>query len=284
MKIEHILTFLEIADTGSFVRAAANLDVTQSTISARVKTMEEGFGRPLFTRSHAGVELTDAGIRLRRYALGMRQLWQQANQAITLPEGFESVFGLGLQVSLWERLILSWLPWMREQAPTVAIRVEADYSPSLMRQVADGLLDVAVMYQPRQTVGLIIEALLEETLVLVASEPRDVSNDWIDDYVFVDWGDVFRAQHSEYFPAAAATPAVSVGLGALGLSYILHSGGSGYFPLRIVQPYIDQQRLYRVSGAPTTQRPAYVVYAAQPKDKETLDLALTGLQWIAANE
>ena len=55
MKFEHVLTFLEIASCGNFNRAAENLNVTQSTVSARVKTMEEQFGRMLFTRSHTGV-------------------------------------------------------------------------------------------------------------------------------------------------------------------------------------------------------------------------------------
>ena len=283
MKIEHVLTFLEIVNSGSFVRAAEHLNVTQSTVSARVKTLEATFGQALFHRSHHGVELTTAGVRLRRYALGMQRMWQQASQEIALPEGFQALLSIGLQVSLWERLILRWLPWMRQQAPSVALRVEADYSTSLMRQISDGLLDIAVMYQPRPSSALVIEALLEETLVMVATEPRDVTRGWVEDYVFVDWGDVFRTEHSQYFPDVE-TPAISVGLGALGLSYILQSGGSGYFPRRMVQPLIDQGRLFRVSGAPTAQRPAYVVYAADPKDKALLELALEGLRCFAADD
>ena len=61
MKIDHIRTFLEISNCGNFNRAAENLNVTQSTVSARIKSMEEHFGRILFKRSHSGVELTSAG-------------------------------------------------------------------------------------------------------------------------------------------------------------------------------------------------------------------------------
>ena len=43
VKIDHIRTFLEISDCGNFNRAAENLHVTQSTVSARVKAMEERF-------------------------------------------------------------------------------------------------------------------------------------------------------------------------------------------------------------------------------------------------
>jgi DNA-binding transcriptional LysR family regulator len=280
VKIDHIRTFLEISDCGNFNRAAENLNVTQSTVSARVKAMEERFGRILFTRGHAGVELTSAGQHFRQYALNIQRLWQQAQQHISLPEHFSHGIGLGSQVSLWDSLILKWIPWMRRNANDVAIHVEADYSPSLMRQLSDGLLDIGVMYNPRRTPGLVIEDLLDESLVLVATDQRDMIDGWVEDYVFVDWGREFRIRHAEAFPDMD-TPAVAVGLGALGLEYILQNGGSGYFPLRVAQPCIDSGKLFLVGAAPTMQRPAYMVYPEVSRQQETLDLALNGLREIA---
>ncbi|MEE9480807.1 MAG: LysR family transcriptional regulator, partial [Kiloniellales bacterium] len=267
----------------NFNRAARNLNVTQSTVSARIKSLEENFGHALLTRGHAGCELTAAGHQFRQYATGIQRLWQKSHQAVTLRPGFRSVLAIGAQVSLWERLVLDWIAWMREKVPDVALRVEADYSSSQMRQLADGLLDIGVMYQPRHTPGLVVEKLLEENLVLVATDDREVSPGWIEDYVFVDWGDVFLTEHAEAFPQME-TAAVAVGLGALGLQYILKYGGSGYFPLRVVQPLIDEGRLYRLASAPMVRRPAYVVYRTDPADQETQALALDGLRGIAALE
>ncbi len=281
MKIEHIRTFLEISNCGNFNKAAELLNVTQSTVSARVKSMEDAFGRKLFKRSHSGVELTYAGQHFRRYALNIQRLWQQAHQRVSLPESFSHSIGLGSQVSLWYSLILKWMPWMRRNAADVALHVEADYSPSLMRQLSDGLLDIGVMYQPRQTPGLIVEDLLEETLVLVTTDQSQSGEGWEEDYVFVDWGDKFRASHGEAFPEME-TPAVSVGLGALGLEYILQNGGSGYFPIRVVQHYLEQRKLFRIEAAPELQRPAYVVYTETARDPHTLELALKGLREVAS--
>ena len=283
MNLDHIQTFLEIASCGSFNRAARTLNVTQSTVSARIKSLEEHLGRSLFTRAHSGIEMTEAGRQFRGYATNMQRLWQQSRQAVTLSQGFRTVLGLGAQVSLWERLILRWMPWMRGQAPDVALRLEANYSPSLMSQLSDGVLDIGVMYQPRHTPGLVIEQLLEETLVLVSTEERAVSQGWVEDYVFVDWGDVFRTTHGESFPDMA-TAAVSVGLGAMGLQYILENGGSGYFPMRVVRPLIAAGQLFHLNDAPAAQRPAYMVYSQTPKDGDLLTLALDGLRRIAAQE
>lgn len=283
MNIDQIRSFLEIAATGNFNRAAENLNVTQSTVSARIKALEDQLGQSLFTRNHAGASLTAAGQQFRRYALNMHMLWQQARQQVSLPEGIRAVLGLGAQVSLWQRLIPLWIPWMRERAPEVALRMEADYSASMMRQLADGLLDVGVMYQPRQTPGLQIETLLEEQLVLASTEKRPVTAGWQQDYVFVDWGDDFRARHSAAFPEME-TPAISVGLGEVGLQYILRNGGAGYFPLRVVRPLLREKRLFRLPKAPVISRPAYLVYPADAVDDEPLSLALDGLRHIASLE
>ncbi len=283
MNIDHVRTFLEVAATGNFTRAAERLNVTQSTVSTRIQALEGSLDRPLFARGRSGAALTAAGQQFQHYALTMLRSWQQAQREIALPSGYGGVLSIGAQVSLWERLIRDWIPWLRSMAPDVILRVEADYSESLMRQLSDGLLDIGVMYRPRTTHGLEVEKLLEERLVLVSTRRRTLTKGWPDDYVYVDWGEDFRAAHDEAFPDMEA-PALSVGLGAMGLQYIIDNGGSGYFPLRVVRPLLAAKRLYRVGRAPTFSRPAYMVYPQSPADQERLHLALDGLRHIAAAE
>jgi DNA-binding transcriptional LysR family regulator len=280
MNIEHLRTFLEIAETGNFNRAAERLHVTQSTVSARIRTLEEQLDRTLFVRARNGAELTAAGQQFQRYALTAVRAWQQARQRIALPEGLRTALGLGIQVNLWERLIPSWLGWMRANAGDVALQIEADYSESINRGLADGLLDVGVIYVPRTMPGFVIEPLLDEQLVLVSSEPRSVTPDWQQDYVFVHWGDDFRAAHSQAYPEMM-TPAISVGLGAIGLRHILDHGGSGYFLESTVRHLVEQGRLHRVRGAAVFHRPAYLVYPTNPADLDLLEIALAGLRAAA---
>ena len=279
MHIDQIKTFLEVAATGNFNRAAERLNVTQSTVSARIRTLEGRLGRPLFERDHAGVNLTPAGERLRRHALNLQRLWQRAEQEVALPATYRGSVGLGAQASLWERLILRWIPWMRRQAPDVAIRAEADYSTSLARQVADGALDIGVVYTPGHRPGLLVEELFVEQLVLVSTNSNVDSRSWRSDYIFVDWGQAYNLAHAEAFPDL--TPAVSVGLGPLGLRYMLENGGAGYFPMRVVRPYLSSGKLFSVPSAPVMQRPAYVLCSASPVDEDLLHLGLRGLREIA---
>lgn len=281
--IEQLRTFLEIAATGNFNQAADNLNVSQSTVSARIRGLEDRLDRQLFRRGRSGVELTGAGRRFERYAASVVQGWERGRQQVALPEGYRALFGLGTQVSLWERLVARWLPWMRAQAPDVALHVETDYSPSLMRQLSDGLLDLVVLYYPRTMSGFVVETLLEERLVMVSTHKRKIHSGWMDDYIYVDWGADYRAELVKAFPEIEVS-AVSVGLGAIGLQYILDNGGAGYFPLRVVRPYLAERRLYRVTGAPTFRRPAYMMHSSDPADPDTVALAREGLLRIASLE
>lgn len=282
MNIDLARTFLEIVETSNFNKAADRLCVTQSTVSMRIKALEDELGRQLFVRSKSGTELTAAGVQFRRYAATLVRVWEQARQEISLPPGFRTVLNVGGQFSLWDRLLAQWIPWMRTALPDVALRAEVGQSDGLMRQLAEGLLDIGVMYSPQSRPGLMTEKLLEEHLVMVSTGRRRIE-DWDKDYVFVDWGPEYRQSHGQAFPDLQS-PAVSVGLGALGLQHILTCGGTGYFPMRAVRGFLAQNRLFRVEGAPEFRRPAWMVFAQDDSRAEWFDTALQGLRHVASLE
>lgn len=99
------------------------------------------------------------------------------------------------------------------------------------------------------------------------------------DYVYVDWGPDFAAQHNLTFPERA-NPGTYVGLGPLGLQYILKVGGSGYFRAHAVAPYLRSRRLRLVRGAPEFLYPAYAVYS-ENADLKVMAPALAGLRHVA---
>ena len=265
MNIEHMRAFLEVAATGSFQLAGDRLFITQSTVSARIKALEDRLNRELFIRNRKGATLTSAGHHFHRHALTAVQAWERARQEIALPDDLTGIFSLGLQLNHWDPVAPDWMAAMQETDPHVATRIVSDYSDSLMRQLREGLLDMAVLYAPQQRPNMRIETLSEEDLILVSTEQREIQVGRVDGYVFVDWGDDFRAQHSLAFPEASV-PRLSVGLGDVGLNHVLTRGGSGYFLARTVQPLIEEGKLYKVDSAPVFQRPLYLAYPTECSD------------------
>lgn len=280
MNLELLRTFAAVVDTGQFNRAAERLNVTQSTVSARIKELELQLGRPLLQRGKAGATLTSAGQQFLPHATAMLRVWRQAVQEISLPPNVRTVLSVGGQYSLWDRVVLRWMAWMRHTDPEVALRAEVNRPDELSRLLVEGALDIAVLYTPQARQGLNIEFLLEERLVLAATESSGMGPGR-PGYVFVDWGEEFRAEHAAAF-ADAATPAVAVGLGAVALNFILEEGGAAYFPLRMVHDHFRSGRLYRLKSAPEFARPAFVVW--QVRDDAVLDKAVAGLRQVAAEE
>jgi DNA-binding transcriptional LysR family regulator len=280
MDTELARTFLEIVRTHSFVRAAEQLHVSQTTVSARIRALEERLGRPLFIRNKKGATLTAAGEQFLRYAPSFLQLWQRARHQVAVPPGRRAVLALGGELSLWHPWLIEWLHWMRQAAPDVALRVEVGLPESLTGQVSSGALDIAVMYQPEYRPGARVELLLEEKLVLVTTTPPGSGADERQDYVYVDWGHDFAQHHELSFPDDG-NPGLYVNLGPLALDYVLAAGGSGYFRQRIVAPHVAAGRLHPVPGAPSFFYPIYAVCSAQADD-ELVALALKGLRVIAA--
>jgi DNA-binding transcriptional LysR family regulator len=271
-------TFLEIAATGSFLRAAERLHVTQTAISARVRTLEVLLGRKLFVRNRAGASLTSAGEQFQRYAQTLVQVWERARHQVAVPPGRRAVVTVGGELSLWNPLLLDWLLWMRQASPQLALRAEVGLPESLINQVAEGILDIAVVYAPHQRPGLKIELLIEEKLVLVTTSRRGQAQR-ATDYVFVDWGADFAARHNLAFPDLS-NAGTFVGLGPLGLQYILEAGGSGYFRMNVVRPYLESGQLRLVPGAAEFAYPAYAVYS-EHADAQIVTPALVGLRHVA---
>ena len=61
MDIELLRTFLAVVRTRHFGRAADELCVTQSAVSARIRQLEKTLGKPLFSRIRNNIQLTPEG-------------------------------------------------------------------------------------------------------------------------------------------------------------------------------------------------------------------------------
>lgn len=113
MDVNLARTFLIVAETGSFVDAARKLNITQSTVSARIKGLEELLGRPIFTRSKSGAELTGAGELFQKHALALVRVWQQAQLQVSLADQHPEHVSLGAPLSLWSGFLLKWASRLR---------------------------------------------------------------------------------------------------------------------------------------------------------------------------
>ena len=267
MDITTARTFLEIVKTGSFVRAAGNLHITQTAVSARIRSLEQQLDRKVFIRNKAGARLTPAGDQFLRFATSLVQIWDRARRSVATAPGKETVVTIGAELSQWNPLMRHWLVWMRRECPELAISAHIDSAERLMEEVQEGALDFAILYAAPARPGVIAELLFEERLVLVRTTPADQPMR-PEDHVEVDWGEDFAASYHAAFPDAMPGT-VSISYGPLALDYVLARGGSGYFRMAAVRPFLEDGRLALVTNAPEFSYSAYVVHSTGADESVT---------------
>jgi DNA-binding transcriptional LysR family regulator len=280
MDIEQARTFLSIAAHGSFLEAARRLYVTQSTVSARIRNLEQDLGVKLFVRNRSGATLTPAGRRFLQHAKTLVLTVEQARHDVGLPSRYSATIRIGGRIALWDGLLPRWVGWMRRTAPDVSIRSEIGFEEDLMRRLVEGTLDIGLMYTPSHAADLVVEPLFDETLVLVSSRPDATWPD--EDYIYVEWGPGFYAKHRDSYPDLER-PAQVVNIGWLGVQLLQANGGSCFLPLRMAQPLLDAERLFLVPDSPRFAHPAYVVYPRQAGNG-ILAQAVQGIRELADAE
>ena len=257
MNIVGLQTFVSIVENGSLVRASEQLNVTQSTVTARLRTLEQELGATLLHRQKSGVTLTASGTKLLGYAEIMIGLWRQARQETAPPHGTESVCNFGCDPDLWPGLGKQMFDDVNRQNPRMALSLWPGDQSELYRMLGAGLLDIALTYRLAAPGDQTVYRLPPEDLVLYATEPdRPVRFD--PGYIYVDHGPEFRARHAVAF-SDIGTARVTFGSAVWALNYMLDQGGSAYLPRRLTVSHVLAGRLYEIPQTPAFQRSVFLI-------------------------
>ena len=257
MNIVSLRTFLAIVETGSLVRASEKMNVTQSTVTARLRTLEDEVGQSLLRRNKSGATLTPAGTKLLRYAEIMVGLWRQARLETSLPAGTDSVCNFGCHIDLWPSCGKTFCQSVTRVEPKMGVSIQQGGREELEDWLGSGLVDVILTYEPGLRGNQTIHALRPEDIVLYTTRAGSpIRHD--PHYAYIEHGDEFRARHAAVY-SDADTARVTFGCATWGLEYLLEHGGSAYFSRHLVDEHLKNGRLFEVDGAPVFLRKRYLV-------------------------
>ena len=275
MDINLARTFLTVADTGSFIESARKMNVTQSTVSARIRSLEYHLDKELFERSKSGAALTSAGEQFRRHALALVRVWQHAQLEVSGSNKHRDRLSVGAPMSLWDGFLLRWVSWLRTNIPDIAVSASAQLPSTVTQGMLEGTLDLAVVYQPMQYAGLECEHLFDEEFVLVTSAKSGARRSTYD-YVVMDWGPDFELEHATENPDVL-NPDLSLDIGTTGVEYLLSNPATGYCPLRVVRQHLSRGRLRALKRARKFTYPVYMIYP-EVRDEDAYEPILAALR------
>lgn len=263
-------TFLEVTRTRNFGKASESLCVSASTISARIRQLEELLGLSLFIRSHHQIRLTPAGERMERHARFILNAWERAYEDTALSERQQRRLVIAGVSSLWNIFLQDWLNDIYQTVPNLGLRAEESTALRVVEKLDQGMIDIGFMYEPPRLQGVAVQEVARVPLVLISDRPDVSVEDAISEgYIRVDWGTTFGSLHEASFPQRPLAP-VRVNTGRIALKLVLNCGGAAYLPLTAVQSMLDQKRIYRVAEAPVIEMKAYAGYRLHGEHRQLI--------------
>ncbi|MBJ7472188.1 MAG: LysR family transcriptional regulator [Solirubrobacteraceae bacterium] len=260
MNLRHLETFVAVADTASFSRAADRLHVVQSAVSAGIRTLEQDLGTELFRRTARGAVLTDAGTALLPEARATLAAAAAARDAVDeVRGGLRGTVHLGIMQTMRAPAPnpAALLATFAHTHPLVDVQVRhGGGSLQMAEQVRDGRLDLAFISAQDSQAGLQLTALSTQPVDLVCGTAHrlagraSVTLAELAEEPFVDlpllWGT--RTVNDAAFAAAGLTRRVAyeinetsmlaefiragLAVGLLPKSLVVDTSGLAFVPLR----------------------------------------------------
>ena len=175
LDLDQLKTFVAIAESGSFTRAADLVHKTQSAVSMQMRRLEERIGKPIFVREGRQSKLTEDGERLLGYARRMVRLSQETVAAFD-DTGLSGSVRLGTPDDYADRFLPEILARFANSNPRVEVSVFCEPSLTLMEMARTGDLDLAIVTACGE---MPTEVLRQEPLLWVTSAAHRVEKEEI---------------------------------------------------------------------------------------------------------
>ncbi|TCK18340.1 LysR family transcriptional regulator [Thiogranum longum] len=278
MDIEQLKTFLEVDRMRNFRKAAENLFISPSAVSARVRQLEDTLGLSLFRRDRQKVSLTPAGERFERHARFIVGAWERAHEEVALSDQVDKRLVIGGLSSLWEIYLQGWLNGIHCSAPLIGLRAEAGTSKRIVQKLEQGIIDLGFLFEPPRLRDMVVQEVRDVSMIMVSTE-QDIPVDraLAEGYVRVDWGTSFTSLHESHFPQRPIA-AVRANVGSIALGLIENCGGAAYLPATLVEADIAMGKLWRVPDAPEILLKSYAVFPIHGEHRSLIDQLLERLQ------
>lgn len=171
MNLRQFSYFVAIAEHRSFLKASQALHISQPSVSAQIKLLEEEIKVQLFERRFDGAILTPEG---RDFLVHARTVLDAVNAARSSMQVHQSVevgrVAVGVPGSLTPLLTVPLIESVQRELPNVQLRVVSGLSGHISRWLLEGVIDFGLIYANSIVAGLDVERLLEENLFLAARD------------------------------------------------------------------------------------------------------------------
>lgn len=256
MNLNQIESFIAASEQRNLRRAAETLGVTQPTLSARIRVLEEQLGEQLFDRTTVGVELTEAGRRWLPHARTMINAWDNGTRALSVASGLKGRKCFGLHEYLVPGYTAPIMAALQSVWPDHAIHLPTQVSAELVERVVAGTLDAALIYDSRPHRDVAFHLIWKQEIGLYTTGD---AHDPATEYVDIDWGAEFPAFQQRFLSGRPAA-SLSFGSPAAAIAYLAENDGCAFLDKRDVELLSKPSKWERSDYPESFFRPVYLVH------------------------
>ncbi len=173
MDLKQLEYFVRVAELGSFTRAAIALDVAQPALSRQVRLLEVELRQNLLARNGRGATPTEAGKLLLEHGRGILHQVERAREELGRVRGaLAGRVAIGLPPSVAKVMTVPLIREFRRRMPEATLSITEGLSVGMQESLANGRLDIALLYNATASADTEITPLLEEDLFLVERQAK----------------------------------------------------------------------------------------------------------------
>ena len=144
MSLYSYRVFLEVVDSGSFVKASEKLNLSPSAVSHAVKSLEKEFGFSLFIRNRSGAAITSSGERVLPYIRSLIKLQDNIEQEVHIINNYDvGAVRIGLFSSVASNWFIKILHSFKEKNPAIDVVFQQGNYADIMGWLRSGTVDMA---------------------------------------------------------------------------------------------------------------------------------------------
>ena len=149
MELRNLITFIQVAELGSFTKAAEALDYSQSTVSFQIKQLEDELGCLLFERINHTITLTERGHELVSYAHKIRALTDDFKDSLANEQQCNGNIHIVTPDSVCEEMISAHYPDFHAKYPGISIRFTTGDTGQMLDMLDHNEADVIITLDRR---------------------------------------------------------------------------------------------------------------------------------------
>jgi LysR family hydrogen peroxide-inducible transcriptional activator len=166
--LKQLQYLVAVSEQLNFTRAAESCFVTQSTLSAGLKELEQALGTQLVERDRQSVLMTPVGREVAQRARAIVAATHDlAELAGASREPMSGALRLGVIPTIAPFLLPPALPLLRARYPGLRLALREDLTANLLLRLEDGQIDFALIALPYATANLLVETLFDDELWVV---------------------------------------------------------------------------------------------------------------------